>query len=75
MSSPYSMRASDHAYFVLPVCTAVLVWQAILAVKRRRGMPQRSAAQHNTAINAAECCGSGKLRKKRTFVDNFIYHI
>lgn len=52
---PVFHAASDHAYFVLPVCAAVLVWQAVPAVKRRKGMPQHSAAQRNTAQhNAAQ---------------------
>lgn len=35
--SPVFHAVSDHAYFVLPVCIAVLVWQAVLAGKKGGG--------------------------------------
>ena len=50
---PVFHAASDHAYFVLPVCAATLIWQAALAIKRRKGMPQSSVAQHDTAQHSA----------------------
>ncbi len=34
---PVFHAASDHAYFVLPLCAAVLVWQAVLAVRKQKG--------------------------------------
>ena len=55
---PVFHAASDHAYFVLPVCTVVLVWQAILAVKRRKGM-----MQHNTPIGAQNAAEAGSFGK------------
>lgn len=55
---PVFHAASDHAYFVLPVCAAVLVWQAILAVKRRKGM-----MQHNTPIGAQNAAETGSFGK------------
>lgn len=55
---PVFHAASDHAYFVLPVCAAVLVWQAILAVKRRKGM-----MQHNTPIGAQNAAEAGSFGK------------
>lgn len=55
---PVFHAASDHAYFVLPVCTAVLIWQAILAVKRRKGM-----MQHNTPIGAQNAVEAGSFGK------------
>lgn len=35
-TDPVFHAASDHKYFVLPLCMAVLVWQAVLAGRRRR---------------------------------------
>lgn len=55
---PVFHAASDHAYFVLPVCAAMLIWQAILAVKRRKAM-----MQHNTPIGAQNAAEAGSFGK------------
>lgn len=55
---PVFHAASDHAYFILPVCAATLIWQAILAVKRRKGM-----MQHNTPIGAQNAAEAGSFGK------------
>lgn len=55
---PVFHAASDHAYFVLPVCAAMLIWQAILAVKRRKGMMQQ-----NTPIGAQNAVEAGSFGK------------
>ena len=55
---PVFHAASDHAYFVLPGGTAVLIWQAILAVKRRKAM-----MQHNTPIGAQNAAEAGSFGK------------
>lgn len=43
--SPVFHAVSDHAYFVLPVCIAVLVWQAVLAGKKGGGFRKSALLQ------------------------------